>query len=214
MLPAFCLKQQKLGLADQALETVRRAGDLLVAAFFTASKDKERDKLLQSLTAIFSSAPRVEMLRDSQTETGIVDRLRGAPKPPVMPFHWKSSFPEVFARERPAFDALVGNPPFMGPVQEYLRVTGASYRIWLLESHTDSHAMRTSWHTFFSSRIRSIARVRDVFGLDSDQYDCARRHPKYWAKVGFASTVGSSLKPLNAPSMAGKSLCDVLAFFT
>ena len=42
---SILLKQQKLGLADQALETVRRAGDLLVAAFFNASKDKEREKL-------------------------------------------------------------------------------------------------------------------------------------------------------------------------
>lgn len=30
------------------------------------------------------------------------------------PFHWPLEFPEVFARENGGFDALVGNPPFLG----------------------------------------------------------------------------------------------------
>ncbi len=31
-----------------------------------------------------------------------------------IPFHWPLEFPEVFVRERPGFDAFVGNPPFIG----------------------------------------------------------------------------------------------------
>ena len=30
------------------------------------------------------------------------------------PFHWPLEFPEVFIRERSGFDAIVGNPPFLG----------------------------------------------------------------------------------------------------
>ena len=30
------------------------------------------------------------------------------------PFHWEIEFPEVFARDNPGFDAIVGNPPFAG----------------------------------------------------------------------------------------------------
>jgi hypothetical protein len=30
------------------------------------------------------------------------------------PFHWPLEFPEVFARDSPGFDALIGNPPFLG----------------------------------------------------------------------------------------------------
>jgi hypothetical protein len=30
------------------------------------------------------------------------------------PFHWPLEFPEVFARESPGFDGIVGNPPFLG----------------------------------------------------------------------------------------------------
>lgn len=35
-------------------------------------------------------------------------------KPPRKPFHWPLEFPEVFARENGGFDAIVGNPPFLG----------------------------------------------------------------------------------------------------
>ena len=39
--------------------------------------------------------------------------LRGGEKP-VPPLHWEIEFPEVFGRENPGFDAMVGNPPFAG----------------------------------------------------------------------------------------------------
>jgi len=35
-------------------------------------------------------------------------------KPARNPFHWPLEFPEVFARESSGFDALIGNPPFLG----------------------------------------------------------------------------------------------------
>ena len=35
-------------------------------------------------------------------------------KPIRRPFHWPLQFPEVFARNNPGFDAIVGNPPFLG----------------------------------------------------------------------------------------------------
>jgi hypothetical protein len=41
--------------------------------------------------------------------TGIPDGM-GSRKP----FHWPLEFPEVFNRHKPGFDALIGNPPFMG----------------------------------------------------------------------------------------------------
>jgi hypothetical protein len=37
-----------------------------------------------------------------------------AGKPVRRPFHWPLEFPEVFARASSGFDALVGNPPFLG----------------------------------------------------------------------------------------------------
>lgn len=37
-----------------------------------------------------------------------------ADKPARRPFHWPLEFPEVFARKTQGFDAIVGNPPFLG----------------------------------------------------------------------------------------------------
>lgn len=45
-------------------------------------------------------------------ETLSVDLPPG--KPIRNPFHWPLEFPEVFARTASGFDALVGNPPFLG----------------------------------------------------------------------------------------------------
>lgn len=35
-------------------------------------------------------------------------------KAPRRTFHWPLEFPEVFARDNPGFDAIIGNPPFLG----------------------------------------------------------------------------------------------------
>jgi N-6 DNA Methylase len=109
---SILLKQQKLGLADQALETVRRAGDLLVAPFFSGAKDKERDKIRVNYRDLFLSASKGNLI-DLQRETEILDRLHSG-KSRVRPFHWEIEFPEVFSRPNAGFDAIVGNPPFMG----------------------------------------------------------------------------------------------------
>ena len=94
---SILMKQQKLGLADQIADEVRRAGDLLVAAFFNASKDKEREKLCEGYRALFLNATRGN-IADLQEGTKVVDNLRGG-KLPVTPFHWEIEFPEVFAQE-------------------------------------------------------------------------------------------------------------------
>lgn len=46
------------------------------------------------------------------------------------PFHWPLEFPEVFSRNASGFDAIVGNPPFMGG-RLIGRRLGASYQEYL-----------------------------------------------------------------------------------
>ena len=46
---------------------------------------------------------------------------------PRQPFHWPLEFPEVFARQVSGFDAIVGNPPFLGGK----RIAGAMGRKYL-----------------------------------------------------------------------------------
>lgn len=158
---SILLKQQKLDLSDQALENVRRAGDLLVAAFFNASKDKERDKLRLDYRDLFVSASRGTVL-DLQKETRIVNDLHSG-KLPTVPFHWEIEFPEVFARDNPGFDAFIGNPPFGG------RTTVTSshregYLPYLQAIHEESHGNADLVSHFFR-RSFNLLRKDGTFGL-------------------------------------------------
>jgi hypothetical protein len=47
------------------------------------------------------------------------------------PLHWPLVFPEVFSAERPGFDAVIGNPPFLGG-QKLTGSLGAAYREYLV----------------------------------------------------------------------------------
>ena len=51
-----------------------------------------------------------------------------------VPFHWEIEFPEVFERDNPGFDAIVGNPPFQGG-RNVSATQGLSYSKWLTTMH-------------------------------------------------------------------------------
>jgi len=53
---------------------------------------------------------RTRLLRQARTDL-VIDTPDGATR---RPFHWPLEFPEVFVREGGGFDAIVGNPPFLG----------------------------------------------------------------------------------------------------
>ena len=74
---------------------------------------------------------------------GVSNRLEGVPaslrdmEPPLVPFHWEVEFTEVFDRENPGFDAIVGNPPFQGG-RNVSATQGAVYAKWLIALHEAS----------------------------------------------------------------------------
>jgi hypothetical protein len=128
------LKAQKLALADDALSKPRLIGDCVIAAFFAGSKPKERQAILDRLTEpvedFLSGAGDYVAARGRLTD--LANWLHGRPRDnslaasdkvlapaeaishPLTPFHWELEFPEVFGRDNPGFDAIVGNPPFVG----------------------------------------------------------------------------------------------------
>jgi hypothetical protein len=100
-----------LKAVDARLEVARLIGDGVISAFFHADKPKERIKRL------------VEFQKSVQSHLGSTGwgvsvapfsaTLKTA-EHPVQPFHWQVEFPEVFTRDNGGFDAVIGNPPFMG----------------------------------------------------------------------------------------------------
>ena len=93
---------------------------------------------------------------------GWLEELRRT-EPPLAPFHWEIEFPEVFDRENPGFDAVVGNPPFLGG-KRISTTLGDGYRDWLAELHTESNSNSDVVAHFFR-RAFGLLRTGGTLGL-------------------------------------------------
>lgn len=116
--------------AQTELRGARLLGDLIPAAFFSGIKPTERETKRTELASAIAMGE-LERYRDW------VEELRQAAQP-LVPFHWHIEFPEVFERENDGFDAIVGNPPFMGG-SKISSTQGDAYLAWLLAIHPASH---------------------------------------------------------------------------
>jgi hypothetical protein len=91
---------------QEETSSIRILGDLAIAAFFNGMNDKQREATRAEYAAAVV-AGRAGEYRPELEERREAD-------PPLVPFHWHTEFPEVFDRHDGGFDAVVGNPPFMG----------------------------------------------------------------------------------------------------
>ena len=114
---------------DEAAE-VALYGDLALTAFFDAATAKAREARRKEL------ATEVRDHAAGRRRGELAHRRSG--DPPFAPFHWQVEFPEVFARDIPGFDAIVGNPPFAGK-DTTASSNAARYPLWLRELHPGSH---------------------------------------------------------------------------
>jgi hypothetical protein len=160
---------QKLALADEALNPLRFYGDLVIAAFFAGSNDRQRkvhlDESAEHLSAYLHNAHQIELRRPLDEARRTL--LEG--EKPVHPFHWEIEFPEVFDRENSGFDAFVGNPPFLRGKSVSTNF-GDSYRDWLAELHADSnssadisaHFVRRTYHLVRSSGTLGLVATNSI----------------------------------------------------
>jgi hypothetical protein len=142
---------------EAEVSTVRTMGDAVMSAFFAADKAKAREKARADVESQISGMPpRWDLLEAASREFRLGESG-------ITPFHWQVEFPEVFARENGGFDAIVGNPPFLGgtriateiskPYIEYLKhvFVGAGDRADLV--------------SYFFRRSFQLLRNDGVFGL-------------------------------------------------
>ncbi len=120
--------------ADADLEALRAVADLVVAASVATSTQKASAldarllsaaekvaTVLASNSSSSASLAEVAALRAIAADWLNAGRPDGAPVRRCM--HWPLEFPEVFLdRKSPGFDAVVGNPPFIGGQ----KITGAA----------------------------------------------------------------------------------------
>ena len=108
--------------ADVDLEALRAVADLVVAAAVNTSTQKASaygNRLLaaaQSVSKAFTGGINEEDVAALRAQAHAwLNSQKPADAPTRACLHWPLEFPEVFLdRERPGFDAMVGNPPFLG----------------------------------------------------------------------------------------------------
>jgi hypothetical protein len=146
--------------SESRLEVARLIGDGIVAAFFSAGKSKKRIEQLVTFQKL------VQGNLGSREWEGKAARfshdLRSG-EHPIPPFHWQVEFPEVFSRDNPGFDAVVGNPPFAG---KNIIIGGntKNYLPWLQALHQGAHGNADLVAHFFR-RAFKLLRQGGVFGL-------------------------------------------------
>jgi hypothetical protein len=134
--------------AQLELAKIKLFGDLVVEAFFDADKPKNREaKRREYANAVV--ARQAERYRSGLEERRRVEMFA--------PFHWEVEFPEVFQRGNPGFDAVIGNPPFLGG-KRITGVLGDSYKNWLAQLHKESSGNADLVSHFFR---RAFSLIRD-----------------------------------------------------
>ena len=80
------------------------------------------------------------------------------------PFHWPLEFPEVFQRDQSGFDAVVGNPPFLGG-RRITGILGTAYRDWLVKNIANGRRGSADLVAYFFIRVFSLIKRKGSFGL-------------------------------------------------
>lgn len=178
------LKAQLHREAENSLMMVRVLADLIVgAALLTAGSNAERsatlldarleELLLQAGTALAPAAEQRLAAEDAldvllwplrQSANQMLSSANGSGEP-RRPFHWSVEFPEVFmASGSQGFDALVGNPPFVGG-QKITGLFGTDYRDHLVLYLADGRRGSADLCAYFFLRATQVLRPDGAFGL-------------------------------------------------
>ena len=141
--------------ATVSMDAVRRTGDLVLSAYFDAEKPKAREAVRARLAEAVAEGKGYDY-------GSWLDEMRRR-EPSLAPFHWEVEFPEVFERRNHGFDAIVGNPPFLGG-RNVSATQGRTYSEWLRLLHEGSSGAADLASHFFR-RSFHLLRQAGTFGL-------------------------------------------------
>ncbi len=152
--------------ARKKLEAAELLADSFVGIVFAAGRADVIESRLMVLAAnaesvVKGEARNSEALKMSAVADLSKDSVNGEPH---HPFHWPLEFPDVFIGDAPGFDAIVGNPPFLGG-QRITGVMGTAYRDWLVAHIADGRRGSADLVAYFFLRTWSLLRKGGVFGL-------------------------------------------------
>ncbi|MCC5651930.1 class I SAM-dependent DNA methyltransferase [Nostoc sp. XA013] len=142
------------------LQDIRLKVDFVIASFFANDKHKQKKDKNDNSWLKFYQGQKIK--EDDLDVKRICEELRYGEKP-VPTFNWEIEFPEVFDRDNPGFDAIVGNPPFAGK-NTTINAHASGYQDWLKVVNPESHGNADLVAHFFR-RAFSLLRQSGCFGL-------------------------------------------------
>lgn len=119
---------------DRTLEPGRLTAKVAVASFFKGANVKQRQQNREELGGKLIGYEK-GLVSKSEIQAVVAKLTTG--KKAVLPFNWELEFPEVFDRKNPGFDAIVGNPPFLGG-KKISTVCSSEYLGWISEHYLES----------------------------------------------------------------------------
>ena len=107
----FLSKEKENHIAEEALNSIRLKATLAIAAFFNGANTKQREANLIEYRYWLE-----RLGEDEKAPAEIKKIVKGITTGDrsIIPFCWEVEFPEVFHRNNSGFDAIIGNPPFLG----------------------------------------------------------------------------------------------------
>lgn len=154
------------GQSRRILDLPKLVGDAFVGGVLANKKATDRNARIETIAALSDDAAAEDgdasvSLERMACEDLAVDAPNGQPR---RPFHWPLEFPEVLERNNGGFDAIVGNPPFVGG-QRITGAMGTSYRDWLVAVIAEGRKGSADLVAYFFLRAASLLRDGGNFGL-------------------------------------------------
>lgn len=151
--------------ARKKLEAAELLADAFIGVVFPADGGDVETRiavLAADADRVVKGEPRAsETLHTRALKDLAKDAVDGRPR---RPFHWPLEFPDVFHGSTQGFDAIVGNPPFLGG-KRITGVTGDAYRNWLVAHVAGGRRGSADLVAYFFLRAWSLLRDGGGFGL-------------------------------------------------
>jgi hypothetical protein len=150
----------QLRAVDAKLFVARLIGDGIISAFFSTDKPKKRiERLVEFQKTVLDHIGSSRWVEAVEPFTAVL----ATGEHPITPFHWQIEFPEVFARDNSGFDAIVGNPPFLGGTRIATELSKGY--VEYLKNRFFGAGDRADLVSYFFRRSFDLLRSGGVFGL-------------------------------------------------
>ena len=207
------LQQQHYCKAEELTRRIKDYADYFIGEVLVAGKPgKKTDRILDAAAmegaAILTDDSLNYVALRNRTLANLAYDLPAGQTAPRRPFHWAIEFPEVCAQG--GFNAIVGNPPFMGG-QHITGNFGTAYCDYIVNYLADGAKGSADLVAYFYLRAYSLLRSGGCFGLIACNTiaEGATRQVGLERMVQASGTIYSAYPNMPWPGTAGVAISPV-----